>query len=97
MRHALSSRTLSSLSELLAKHTGLNFPEKRWNDLERGMNAAARASGEASVQAYIHRLLSAPLTQHQTGILASHLTVGETYFSATTKVSKCSNTMCCRH
>jgi chemotaxis protein methyltransferase CheR len=80
MRHALSSRTLSSLSELLAKHTGLNFPEKRWNDLERGMNAAARASGEASVQAYIHRLLSAPLTQHQTGILASHLTVGETYF-----------------
>jgi chemotaxis protein methyltransferase CheR len=80
MRHALSARTLGCLSELLAKHTGLNFPEKRWGDLERGMNAAARASGEASVQAYVHRLLSAPLTQHQTGILASHLTVGETYF-----------------
>ncbi len=80
MRHILPEQMLSSLSELLAQRTGLNFPKERWSDLERGMSAAARASGENNVQAYVRRLLSAGLTQHQTEILASHLTVGETYF-----------------
>ncbi|MDP2371398.1 CheR family methyltransferase [Rhodoferax sp.] len=80
LRHILPERMLSSLSELLAQRTGLNFPEERWSDLERGISAAAHASGEANVAAYVHQLLSAPLTHHQTKILATHLTVGETYF-----------------
>jgi len=80
MRHILPDQMLSTLSGLLAEQTGLNFPEERWSDLERGMDGAARESGETDVAAYVRRVLSAPLTHQQTEILASHLTVGETYF-----------------
>ena len=80
MPHTLPDLLLSSLSELLAAQTGLHFPRERWSDLERGMNAAAHEAGDASAQEYICRILSAPLTHQQTEILASHLTVGETYF-----------------
>lgn len=80
MRHTLPDQLLSRLSEFLAMRIGLYFPSGRWDDLERGMKAAARELGDASVEAYIHRVLSAPLTHQQIEILASHLTVGETYF-----------------
>ena len=80
MRHTLSDQLLSRLSEFLAMRIGLYFPSGRWDDLERGMKAAAHKLGDASVEAYIHRVLSAPLTHQQIEILASHLTVGETYF-----------------
>ncbi len=80
MRAKLNDQMLSALSGLLAQQTGLNFPEERWGDLERGLQAAARESGASDVQAYVGQLLSSPLTPHQTEVLASHLTVGETYF-----------------
>lgn len=80
MRHTLPDPMLSQLSELLATQTGLHFPRERWDDLERGMEAAAYEAGNASVQEYVRHILSAPLTHQQTEILASHLTVGETYF-----------------
>lgn len=80
MRHTLPDQLLSRLSEFLAMRIGLYFPSGRWDDLERGMKAAAHELGDASVEAYIHRVLSAPLTHQQIEILASHLTVGETYF-----------------
>ncbi|GBL45064.1 chemotaxis protein methyltransferase CheR [Sulfuriferula multivorans] len=71
---------LSSLSDFLAVQTGLYFPKKRWSDLERGIAAAARQFGLPDAQACAHWLLSAPLTRSQIETLASHLTVGETYF-----------------
>lgn len=80
MKPALPAAMLTSLSAMLARQTGLNFPEERWGDLERGLHAAARESGARDVQTYIGQLLSAPPTPQQTEILAAHLTVGETYF-----------------
>jgi len=80
MQPTLPHPLLSRLSELLAAQTGLHFPTERWSDLERGIAAAAPAFGMANVEACAHRLLSAPLTRSQIEILASHLTVGETYF-----------------
>jgi len=80
MRAHLSDSLLSSLSDFLAAQTGLNFPEKRWSDLERGIGAAACQFGLPDAQACAHWLLSAPLTRSQIEVLASHLTVGETYF-----------------
>ncbi|OGT83674.1 MAG: hypothetical protein A3H91_10335 [Gammaproteobacteria bacterium RIFCSPLOWO2_02_FULL_61_13] len=59
---------------------GLHFPRERWRDLERGIVAAFRASGYADAGTFIHWLLSTPLTRSQIEGLASHLTVGETYF-----------------
>jgi chemotaxis protein methyltransferase CheR len=71
---------LSRLSNFVADHLGLYFPEGRWRDLERGIRSAAQVSGWADIELYINQLLASPLTDRETGILASHLSVGETYF-----------------
>jgi len=76
----LPDSLLSRLSDFLASQMGLHFPRERWRDLERGIAAAARESGYTEAEAYIHWLLAAPLTRTQIEGLASHLTVGETYF-----------------
>src|SRR3989304_6121968 len=77
---ALPDALLSRLSDFLESHMGLHFHRERWRDLERGIGAAARESGYAQAEAYIHWLLAAPLTRTQIEGLASQLTVGETYF-----------------
>lgn len=79
MEH-LSEILLSRLSDFIANHIGLYFPEARWRDLERGIHSAAREFGFDSAEACIRWLMSAPLTRPQIEVLASHLTVGETYF-----------------
>jgi chemotaxis protein methyltransferase CheR len=80
MQFTVPHPLLSQLSKLLSTQIGLYYPEKRWADLERGITAAAPALGAGSPEACVHQLLSAPLTRKQIEILASHLTVGETYF-----------------
>ena len=65
---------------MLAAHTGLHFPADRWGDLERGIAAAAPAFGMTDATSCAQRLLCAPLTHREIEILASCLTVGETYF-----------------
>jgi chemotaxis protein methyltransferase CheR len=80
MRPALPDALLSRFSELLATRMGLHFPAERWNDLERGLTAAASAFGMPDAKSCVQRLLSAPLTHHEIEVLASCLTVGETYF-----------------
>jgi chemotaxis protein methyltransferase CheR len=68
------------LSEFIAKNTGLHFPPERRCDLQRGLTAAAAEFGFADSARCADWLLSAPLTRPQLHTLASHLTVGETYF-----------------
>lgn len=80
MRPTLPDPLLSGLSGLLAARIGLHFPKERWGDLERGITAAASAFGMPDAASCAQRLLSAPLTHREIEILASHLTVGETYF-----------------
>ena len=80
MDKAFSDQLNVSLSDLLAAQTGLHFPKERWRDLERGIAAAAPAFGMPDAESCARWLLSAPLTHHQIEVLASHLTVGETYF-----------------
>jgi len=80
MRPTLSHSLLSRLSELVAEQTGLNFPQERWGDLERGIAAAAPDFNFSDRESCARWLLSAPLTRHMNEILATHLSVGETYF-----------------
>ncbi|HEY7986658.1 MAG TPA: CheR family methyltransferase [Methylophilaceae bacterium] len=80
MSHILSDPLLHRLSEFLMARIGLYFPEKRWSDLERGMVSAAKELGMPELEVCANWLLSTSLTQHQIEIIASHLTVGETYF-----------------
>lgn len=80
MRTTFPDSLSSGLSELVAARTGLNFPPERWGDLERGITAAARDFSFPDGESCARWLLSAPLTRRTNEVLASHLSVGETYF-----------------
>lgn len=80
MSRTTSETLLNRISELVTAQLGLHFPRERWGDLERGVGSAAGEFGFKNPESCIQWLLSSPLTKHQIEILASHLTVGETYF-----------------
>lgn len=80
MRSQVREAQWSQLSEFIAERIGLHFPPERWDDLKRGLADAARELGFEDVAACIDWLLSAPPSKAQLQVLASHLTIGETYF-----------------
>src|SRR5262245_56174698 len=59
---------------------GLHFPPARWTDLQRGLTGAITELGFSDVSKGAEWLLSASLTTTEFDVLASHLTIGETYF-----------------
>jgi chemotaxis protein methyltransferase CheR len=80
MMKGTSDAQLERLSNAVARHIGLHFPKERWLDLQRAVGAAARECGwQLDLDRYVQALLSPASTQKLDG-LASHLTVGETYF-----------------
>jgi chemotaxis protein methyltransferase CheR len=68
------------LSHFIAQNIGLHFPPERVADLQRGLGAAAKEFGFADQARCAEWVLSGTLTRPQLHALASHLTVGETYF-----------------
>ena len=80
MPGALANPLLSALSDFVAARLGLHFPQERWRDLQRGLVAAAAEFGFEDVEACVRWLLSATLDRKHIEVLASHLTIGETYF-----------------
>ncbi len=76
----LSEQRLGQLGEAVELRLGLRFPRDRWPDLARGVEAAARELGIEDIHSFLGRLLAASTENHEIQILASHLTVGETYF-----------------
>lgn len=71
---------LREVSRLVAERMGLHFPEERWADLARGLRAAGQELGFEYPDACVGWLKTRELTIRQVEMLASHLTVGETYF-----------------
>ncbi len=81
MTKAVSDALLLQLSEVVARCLGLHFPKERWLDLQRGVCGAAEECGcQGDLDSYVRGLLSPTLTQNQLDVLASRLTVSETYF-----------------
>ncbi len=80
MADRLPDILLSQLSEFVADRMGFHFPQERWADLERGIRSAARDFEFNDTESCVQWLVSSPVTQSQIEMLASHLTVGETYF-----------------
>jgi chemotaxis protein methyltransferase CheR len=76
----LSHSLLSDFSKFVEERMGLHFPKERFRDLERGLFSAAKEFGYKDACSYLAWLLSTPLSHSQIEMLASHLTVGETYF-----------------
>ena len=71
---------LSRFDRYLSNRIGLRFPRERWHVLEQGIGNVARELGFEDPESCIAALMASPLTQSRIEILASHLTVGETYF-----------------
>ena len=80
MKNALPEDLMSQFSEFVAARMALYFPRSRWIDLERMTRLAAKEFGATDEKAFIEWLLSSPLTKEQIELLASHLTISETYF-----------------
>lgn len=71
---------LCEMSGFVADHLGLDFPEERFPDLARGIEATGRELGFPRPDALRGWLTTGAFTARQIETLASHLTVGETYF-----------------
>lgn len=80
MTRSIPDELISQAAELIAAQLGLHFPPARWDDLERGIGAAARELGCRDLQSFVRSLVSTPWTKSRIEVLASHLTIGETYF-----------------
>lgn len=59
---------------------GLRFPKERRSDLERGIDSTARELGFPDSESCVEWFLSSAAKGSHVEVLASHLTVGETYF-----------------
>jgi chemotaxis protein methyltransferase CheR len=77
---ALATPQLDQLSELIANRMGLHFPPERRSDLRRALNEAAPELGFEDASACADGLLNTPPSAAQLRTLATHLTIGETYF-----------------
>lgn len=71
---------MSRFSDAVSERMGLLFLKERWGDLERALQSAGPELGFTGPEPTIRWFLSSPLDRKQTEILASLLTVGETYF-----------------
>ncbi len=80
MMRELSGQCLSKLSGLIESRLGLYFPKERWQDLNRGFARASREFGFNNVEDCCQQLLASAISPRQIEVLASHLTIGETYF-----------------
>lgn len=80
MRRKITHETLSRINAILAAEMGLSFSENRLGDLERGIRAACPSLGFDEPDDCFQRLIRSELSREQIELLASELTIGETYF-----------------
>ncbi len=64
----------------LGRSTGLSYPASRYDELWRGLAGVAHELGLADAQAAMGWLMTRPYTHAHAELLASHLSVGETWF-----------------
>ena len=71
---------LQRLSDYLTARVGLHFAKRNWKELQQKMAVAMKEFGFDDIEEFITWLISLSPSQKQIEILASHLTIGETYF-----------------
>lgn len=75
-----SEQLACEISAWVGRHMGLHFPADRRDDLQRGLEQAARVEGCNNAATYACRLMESPPSLAQIEVLAGELTIGETYF-----------------
>jgi chemotaxis protein methyltransferase CheR len=77
----ITERTLDLVGRIIVEKLGLDFPANKRNDLKRGILAAANDLGfQQQSTEFIQWLEAGNFNAQQLEIIATHLTVGETYF-----------------
>ena len=71
---------LNLFSRFVEARLGLCFPPERWPDLEKGLQSAAVELGFDDPEGCADWFLNSEVRREQIELLATHLTVGETYF-----------------
>jgi len=80
MTSNLTHTELSNVCDVIADNTGLHFPIERWSILGRNLALSAREFGFKDMESFLDWILSSKLNDSEIKVLASHLTVSETYF-----------------
>lgn len=80
MQASLVHSLLEEFSIFLGSRMGLHYPPERWGDLDRAVAQMAAELGYADAGACMRHFLSTPVDRAEIETLASHLTIGETYF-----------------
>jgi len=78
--YKIPTALLARFREFVSLQLGLDFPEERRVDLERGIAAVAKELSCPDPASCIEMFLTTPLSRNHAEILASNLTIGETYF-----------------
>lgn len=76
----ISDDLMSSLNDFVSKKMGLCFPADKKKDLERAILEAYGELGFKDVESCINWLITSKVSRKHIETLASHLTIGETYF-----------------
>lgn len=76
----ISDEEWQELSLWISRTMGLHFPPERRDDLGRGIGGAAAGLGFPDLASCVRALPGVTPDQAQLQLLASHLTIGETYF-----------------
>lgn len=80
MQRPIHEQQWSLLSELIAGKIGLYFSPERREDLRRNFTGISKELGFEDQVACMDWLLNTELSKTHLQVLASHLTIGETYF-----------------
>lgn len=80
MNGEMHSSLLAELSQRIETWMGLFFPPDRWADLLRKLDAAAPAFGCKDAESCARLLTASVVSKKQIELLATYLTIGETYF-----------------
>ncbi len=76
----LPDELLGQLSDFVELQLGLCYPRARWPDLERGLRRAAPELGFSDAEECARWLVGSRRKRTEVEQLATHLTIGETYF-----------------
>lgn len=77
---SLAQSRIEALIETIHESMGLNYRGERCKDLLKKLPSIAEKNGYSDVEKFVDWLLLEPLNEEQVKMMASHLTIGETYF-----------------
>lgn len=81
MNHVIDDpHTLSEFADFLSVRMGLHYPPERLAELDRTVTQMAAELGFTNGRACMRHFLSTGVSRTEIETLASHLTIGETYF-----------------